>query len=107
MSAQLRLITGTTSGSRSAGLYKIQGYSGTGSAELLNTNTQTAVSTTYTSSYDQQVNTSITPDVTNAVWGTSMGVYVDHDNPLQFNAILLVGDKVEYSLIVKEFVDGD
>lgn len=97
-------MTGTTTGTRSAGLYQLNGYSGVGVAELLNTNDQTTVSSTFRSSFANQVSTSITPDIPNPVWGSSFGLIIDSNNPLEMNAILLSGDTVEYSIIAEEYI---
>jgi hypothetical protein len=104
IAAMLALPTGTTTGTRNAGLYVKSGFIAQGYAELLNTNDVTGTSTNYYSSFSAQVSTSTTPDVSNEVWGTGQGIYVDPDNPLLISYNILTGDSVDYMILVEEFV---
>ena len=99
--ARISLYTGTTTGTRSLGLYQISGYLGA-VAELANTNSQTATESNYVSSFNGQVSTSITPDVPNQVWGAYPGVIVDNDNVLQVQSQAVSGDQYQVVIYVEE-----
>ena len=102
--AHLKLSTSATSGTRNAGLYHLNGMDGIGVGELLNTNDQTTVSDNFYSSFDGQVSTSVTPDVSNPVWGAYPGIIVDSYNVLQINANVIAGDSLYYIIYVEEMV---
>jgi len=102
--AHLKLSTSTTSGTRNAGLYHLNGMDGIGVAELLNTNDQTSEGVNFYSSFDGGVSTSVTPDIPNPVWGAYPGIIVDSYNVLQINANVISGDSLYYIIYVEELI---
>lgn len=99
--AQIQLQTGTTAGTRSLGLYATSGNLGVGYAELCNTNSQTTVSTKYTSNFAGVVPSSVNPDVTDVV-NNSQPVIIDGNNPLQLLAQIVDGDNYTVAFVFEE-----
>ena len=99
--ARIGLYTGSTAGTRSLGLYQDSGFMGS-VAELCNTNSQTGTNHLYLSSFNGQVSTSVTPDVSNQVWGAYPGIIIDDDNVLQLDSQAISGDTYKAVIYVEE-----